>query len=243
MGVRTASWPEARRAGLAAFFSRIAYKETAEWKEEVVCLDPAPAGPLEAIFPDGVTVRIPPQEDPRRVFADWLVAPNNPWFARNIVNRIWAWLLGRGIIYEPDDIRDDNPPVNPQLLAYLEKELVRADYDLQHIYRLILNSRTYQQSPIPQSDHPDAEALFAVYLVRPLDAEVLIDALCWIGGTGESYSSLITEPFTFSRTKSVSLDSAHSFTFSRAYSFSISSGFTNSYGSGLTWPGSSSGVA
>ena len=197
MGVRTATWPEARRSGMAAFFSRIAYKETAEWKEEIVCLDPEPAGPLEAVFPDGVTVRIPPQEDPRHVFADWLVARGNPWFARNIVNRIWAWLLGRGIIHEPDDIRPDNPAVNPELLAYLEKELVNANYDLRHIYRLILNSRTYQQSPIPGSDHPEAEALFAHYRVRRLDAEVLIDALCWIAGDGESYSSAIPEPFTF----------------------------------------------
>ena len=197
MGVRTARWPEARRSGMAAFFSRVAYKKTAEWKEEIVTLDPAPAGPLDAVFPDGVAVRIPPREDPRRVFADWLVASDNPWFARNVVNRIWAWLLGRGIIQEPDDIRPDNPPVNPELLAYLEKELVDADYDLRHVYRLILNSRTYQQSSIPRSDDPDAEALFAYYRVRRLDAEVLVDALCWLAGSGESYSSAIPEPFTF----------------------------------------------
>jgi hypothetical protein len=87
--------------------------------------------------------------------------------------------------------------VNPELLACLEKELVKANYDLRHIYRLILNSRTYQQSAIPRSSHPDAEALFAYYPVRRLDAEVLIDALDWISGTGENYSSLIPEPFTF----------------------------------------------
>jgi hypothetical protein len=198
MGVRTASWPEARRRGLAAFFSRIAYKETAEWKEEIVCLNPAPpAGPLEATFPDGTTVTIPPEEDPRRVFADWLVAKNNPWFARNIVNRIWAWLLGRGIIQEPDDIRPDNPPVNPELLAYLEKELVNGNYDLKRIYRLILNSRTYQQSFIPASDRPEAETLFACYGVRRLDAEVLADALDWIAGEGEDYSSAVPEPYSF----------------------------------------------
>jgi len=197
MGVRTADWPEERRSGMAAFFSRIAFKPTAEWKEEIVCPDPAPVGPLEAVFPDGAKVRIPPGEDPRCVFADWLITPDNPWFARNIVNRIWAWLLGRGIVHEPDDIRPDNPAANPELLAYLEKELVDADYDLRHIYRLILNSRTYQQSPIPRSDHPDAEALFACYPVRQLDAEVLIDALCWIGTSGEEYSSAIPEPFTF----------------------------------------------
>ena len=197
MGVRLESCPEDRRRGLEAFFSRVAYKKTAEWKEEIVFLDPAPAGPLEAIFPDGTKVRIPPGEDPRRVFADWLITPENPWFARNLVNRVWAWLMGRGIIHEPDDVRPDNPAVNPELLAYLEKELVSAGYNPRHIYRLILNSSTYQQSSIPRSDHPDAEALFAHYPVRRLDAEVLIDALCWICGPGESYSSLIPEPFTY----------------------------------------------
>lgn len=197
MGERIEKWPEARRAGMAAFFSRLAYKQTAQWKEEIVCLNPAPADPLEAVFPDGATVQIPPDKDPREVFTDWLLAPENPWFARNIVNRVWAWLLGRGIIHEPDDIRPDNPPVNPELLACLEKELVSAKYDLRHMYRLILNSGTYQQSSIPRSEHPDAEALFAYYPVRRLDAEVLSDALCWIGGTGEGYSSAIPEPFTF----------------------------------------------
>jgi len=197
MGTRLEHWPEDRRAGLAAFFSRVAYKQTAEWKEEIVYLDPAATEPVEAVFPDGTPVKIPPQEDPRQVFADWLVAPGNPWFARNIVNRIWAWLLGRGIIHEPDDIRPDNPPVHPELLAYLEKELVQAHYDLRQIYRLILNSSVYQQSSIPRSDHPDAEALFAQYPVRRLDAEVLIDALDGILGGGEGYESPIPEPFTF----------------------------------------------
>jgi len=197
MGVRLDNWPEASRSEMEAFFSRVAYKLTAEWKEEIVYLDPAQTEPLDAVFPDGGVVRIPPDQDPRAVFADWLTAPDNPWFARNIVNRIWAWLFGRGIIHEPDDIRPDNPAVHPELLAYLENQLVRADYDLKDIYSLILNSRTYQQSSIPYDDNPEAEALFACYPVRRLEAEVLIDALCWISGTQESYSSPIPEPFTF----------------------------------------------
>lgn len=196
MGSRIEKWPEERRSGMAAFFSRIAYKNTDEWKEEIVYSNPTSTSTVDAVFPDGVKVRILPDKDPRQVFADWLISPKNPWFARNIVNRIWAWLLGRGIIHEPDDIREDNPPVNPELLAYLEKELVKSNYDLKHIYRLILNSHTYQQSPIAQSTNPDSDRLFAHYLVRRLDAETLIDALDWIGSTGESYSSAIPEPFT-----------------------------------------------
>ena len=197
MGVRLENWPQERRSGMETFFSRVAYKLTAEWKEEIVYLDPAQIEPLEAVFPDGTAVQIPPDRDPRAVFADWLTTPENPWFARNIVNRIWAWLLGRGIIHEPDDIRPDNVAVHPELLSYLENQLVKNDYDLKHIYRLILNSSTYQQSSIPCRDNAEAEALFACYPVRRLEAEVLIDALCWISGTQESYSSPIPEPFTF----------------------------------------------
>jgi hypothetical protein len=104
--------------------------------------------------------------------------------------------MGRGIIHEPDDIRPDNPPANPELLAALERELVKAEYDLRQIYRLILNSRTYQQSSIVRSDRPEAETLFACYPVRRLDAEVLIDALCQVFGGGESYTSAVPEPFT-----------------------------------------------
>ncbi|MHC4161184.1 MAG: DUF1553 domain-containing protein, partial [Planctomycetota bacterium] len=118
-------------------------------------------------------------------------------FTRNIVNRIWAWLMGRGVIHEPDDIRPDNPASNPELLAALSRELVLSGYDLRHVFRLILNSSTYQQSPIPRSDHAEARALFAHYIVRRLDAEVLIDALCSITGTTERYWSAVPEPFTF----------------------------------------------
>ena len=197
MGVRLIQWPEQRRKGMEAFFSRVAYKSTAEWKEEIVHLDPAADTPLRAVLPDGREIIIPTGRDPREVFADWLIDADNPWFARNIVNRIWAWLFGRGIIHEPDDIRPDNPPVHPLLLRFLEKELVKAEYDLRHIYRRILNSGTYQQSCIPRGDPEQAETLFACYPVRRLDAEVLIDALCGISGTRESYSSAIPEPFTF----------------------------------------------
>jgi len=197
MGVRLDKWPSSKRSQMEAFFSRIAFKNTAEWKEEIVYLDPAATDPLKAVFPDGKTVTIASDKDPRIVFAKWLTESQNQWFARNGVNRIWAWLFGRGIIHQPDNIRPDNPPSNPELLAYLEKEFVKAKYDTRHIFKLILNSRTYQQSSVAKTDNPKAEALFAYYPVRRLDAEVLIDALCSITGSSERYSSAIPEPFSF----------------------------------------------
>ena len=105
--------------------------------------------------------------------------------------------MGRGIIHEPDDIRPDNPAANPKLLELLEQELFAAKYDLKELFRIILNSKTYQLSSIPQSDNPNAEKYFAYYPLRRLDAEVLADALCQITGTTEEYSSAIPEPFTF----------------------------------------------
>lgn len=197
MGTRLDRWPEDKRKQMGVFFSRVAYKQTGEWKEEIVCLDPAPAGPIEAVLPDGTRVHIAPDQDPRAVFADWLIAPRNAWFTRNIANRTWAWLMGRGVIHEPDDIRPDNPPANSELLARLEQELLRSRYDLKALFRLILNSQTYQQSSMARSDHPDAAAMFASYPVRRLEAEVLIDALCGLFGGGENYTSPIPEPFTF----------------------------------------------
>jgi hypothetical protein len=159
---------------------------------------PAVSAPHEPVFPNGKKAKLSPDRDPREVFADWLITPKNPWFTRAIVNRVWYWLLGRGIIHEPDDIRPDNPPSNPALLAYLEKELIRGHYDLKGLYRLILNSETYQLSSIPQTKaSPETEASFVNYHVRRLDAEVLIDAINQIAGTTELYTSPIPEPFTY----------------------------------------------
>ncbi len=227
MGSRTDTWTSNQVAGLAAFFSQIGFKPTSEWKEENVFWDPIgasavranvapgrdaivltnpppPAGvlptnrpPSVALFPDGTKVKLPADKDPREVFADWLISPKNGWFSKAIVNRVWYWLLGRGIIHEPDDIRPDNPPSHPELLAYLEKELVASRYDLKHIYRIILNSSVYQFSSLEKSKDPKAASLFASYPLRRLDAEVLIDAINDITGTTDLYTSPIPEPFTY----------------------------------------------
>ena len=197
MGVRTEKWPAARRAEMAIFFSQVGYKTTGEWKEEIVFFDRSKSlATTDAAFPDGTRIRLQAGRDPRLDFADWLIGPRNPYFARNIVNRMWTWLYGRGIVEEPDDIRPDNPPLYPDLLAFLEGELVSSRYDLKHIYRMILNSSTYQLSSIPRSAKPEAAKNFDHYPLRRLDAEVLIDALNQITGTTEQYFSAVPEPYT-----------------------------------------------
>ena len=201
MGSRTDGWPETQRDGMAQFFSLVGYKGTAEWKEEIVFYDLPRAiatnSPVQARFPDGKEVTIDVGTDPRQVYADWLLGPDNPYFAKSIVNRLWFWLLGRGLVHEADDMRPDNPPSNPELLDWLAAELVTHDYDLRHIYRLILNSNTYQLSSVPNPGTSDDGSHFSYYPVRRLDAEVLIDAINQLAWSGESYSSEIPEPFTF----------------------------------------------
>ncbi len=199
LGTHAEKWPADKAAGFAPFFSAVGYKATQEWKEEIVYFnsDKIPAGGTPAVLPDGTRVTLTRDRDPRIVLADWLIRPDNHAFTQPIVNRAWYWLLGRGIVHEPDDLRADNPPSNPELLAYLEKQFVADHYDLKKLFRLILNSNTYQLSTLSRSDKPEAEANFAFYPLRRLDAEVLIDALNQISGTTEKYSSAIPEPFTF----------------------------------------------
>lgn len=151
----------------------------------------------ETTFPDGTKITLPANEDPRAVFADWLISPKNPWFTRNAVNRSWAWLLGRGIVHEPDNIRVGNPASNPALLMYLDKDFIAGHYDLKRLYRSILNSKTYQLSSVPRCNTLEAAANFASYPLRRLDAEVLIDAINAITGSSDLYTSPIPEPITY----------------------------------------------
>ena len=202
MGVRTENWERDQLLGMAAFFGNVAYKGTAEWKEEIVFHDPSKQflhpethEPVQARLPDGTEVKLAPGEDPRQEFTDWLVGSRI--FSQSAVNRIWYWLLGRGIVHEADDFRVDNPPQNAELLDFLATELVESGYDLRHIYRIILNSKTYQRSSVHNEGNLADDKNFSHYYVRRLDAEVLIDAICQITGTTESYLSEIPEPFTY----------------------------------------------
>lgn len=201
MGERAEKWPPRKLDAMAGFFANVAFKPTAEWKEEIVYFDPtADKDGLhkQAIFPDGTPAALDPgKADPRLVFSQWLLRPENASFSRVAANRVWTWLMGRGIVHEPDDFRPDNPASNPELLAFLEREFIASRCDLKHLVRVILNSRTFALSSLPAQDTPGAATHFAHYPLRRLEAEVLIDALNQITKTKESYSSPIPEPFTF----------------------------------------------
>ena len=213
MGTRTDLWKPEQLNNLAVFFAEVGYKPTREWKEQVVFWDPNKlfntiTNPVQqtaqykkrarTVFPDGKRVKLPYGEDPRIIFADWLITAKNPWFSTLYVNRAWGWLMGRGIIHEVDDIQRGNKPSNMDLLKYLRAEFLKSGYDMKHILRTILISQTYQLSSVYDGDkEKELAPLFAYYQVRRMDAEVLIDAINKVTGSTELYTSAIPEPFTF----------------------------------------------
>lgn len=197
LGFQLGTLPKERQTEMAKFFSRVAYKGSAQWKEEIVYWDRRPLDTPEFVFPDGSKGSLADGQDPRALFADWLIRPQNNAFNQNIVNRIWYWIFRRGIVHEPDDFRPDNPPCCPELLEYLANELVENHYDLKHIYRLIFNSRTWQQSSIPQADYAEAEKYFAVYPVKRIEAEVLQDIFIKIFRLQLTYMNEVPEPYSF----------------------------------------------
>lgn len=199
LGMRAEKWSEEQLTGFSVFFSCISYKATGEWKEEIVAFDPSkkPLNSGKAWLPDGSSLQLDGSRDPREVFAGWLLKPENPWFAKVMANRVWYWLMGRGLVQEPDDFRADNEASNPQLLDYLAAEFRASHYNVKHLFRLILNSRAYQLSSEHKRPGEQVEVNFAAYPLRRLDAEVLIDAINQITGSTEQYTSAIPEPYTY----------------------------------------------
>jgi hypothetical protein len=135
-------------------------------------------------------IQLPPDANRLVAFADWLTAPQNPFFAKVEVNRIWWQLLGRGIVEPIDDFRDSNPPTNPELLEALAADFVAHQFDRRHILRTILNSRTYQASSLPNDFNRTDEKNFSHAQQKILTAEQLLDAVCQVTGTPERFGNL-----------------------------------------------------
>jgi len=131
-----------------------------------------------------------PEGDRRRLFADWLTADGNRWFARNIVNRVWAQLMGRGIVTPVDDFRLTNPPTNPELLDALAKSFVESGFDLHELIRTITSSRTYQMVTTPSGMNERDEQNYSRALFKRLDAEVRFDMICQVTGSSEKFKGV-----------------------------------------------------
>jgi hypothetical protein len=125
--------------------------------------------------------------DPRREFARWLAAADNPWFARLIGNRLWKHFLGRGLVEPEDDLRSTNPPTNEGLLTLLAEHAIAVKFDLKQIMRFIVSSRTYQLASSTNATNRDDEQNFSHHYVKRLPAEVLLDAIGQVTGELESF--------------------------------------------------------
>jgi len=191
-------WDQTDYYGLAAFFARLGTKTSQEFglfgRETVIHLRPTG----EARHPrKGVVVKPHPFDGPdmedefdrRKKLAEWITAPGNPYFARNIVNRFWGYLMGTGLVEPLDDMRATNPASNPELLDALAADFVKNKFDLKHLLRTILNSRAYQLSSTrtPGNEADSANTHFTRYTIKRLSAEQMADAVDFATGTREKY--------------------------------------------------------
>jgi len=167
----------------AAFFCQIGRKPGEDYRETIVFNRAAgevrhPVGnrPMEPKFLGGPKPDVQ-GKDRREVLAQWLTAPDNPYFAPNLANRVWQHFFGIGIVEPVDDIRISNPPSNPELMAALGQRLISYRYDFKQLVRDICNSHAYQRSTERNPTNADDERNFAHAAVRRLQAEVLLDCI------------------------------------------------------------------
>ena len=169
-------------------FSQIKYKSTKEWKEEIVYLDYHKNTPWQRILlEDGTDLKLQADSDWREVYVSWLTSSENRRFAEVMVNRMWYWVFGKGLVHEPDDWREDNPPTGPKRLKELTDYFIRSKFNIRGLLKRILLSDEFQSKAAPEGD----------YVPQRLPAEVIVDAIASATGVWSKYSSRVPEPFTF----------------------------------------------
>lgn len=191
-------WSQNDYYGLTAFFSQVGRKPTATRGEDMIFHKRGAATAVNirtgaAIAPAALGTIIPaiaPDQDPRLLLADWMATPDNPFFARALVNRYWKHFFRRGLIEPEDDIRESNPPTNPELLAALEKHFIESRFDLRGLVRLIVTSSSWQLSSTPLADNLADQQNYSRYYPRRLQAEVLLDAIDDLAGTRTDFPNL-----------------------------------------------------
>jgi hypothetical protein len=147
-----------------------------------IAMSPAPL--------DGKPLPLTSTLDRRKYFADWLTAKDNPYFAKALVNRIWRNFLGRGLVEAEDDLRQTNPPSNPELLDALAKDFVDHHYDVKYLMKTIMQSATYQRSSKPAPGNAADDRYYSHYLLRRLSAEVVLDAYSQVTGVPTAFTQI-----------------------------------------------------
>ncbi|GIW86311.1 MAG: S-layer protein [Isosphaeraceae bacterium] len=194
-------WTQDQYYGMANLFARVSLKDGAGADGSVaagdVIVTPAPEGDIlhprrnRAMPPqplDGEPLPLDDRGDRRVAFADWLADPSNPYFDRALVNRVWAQLLGRGLIDPEDDLRATNPPSDPALLDWLVADFRAHGRDVRHLIRTIMNSAVYQRSSDPEPGNAHDQKFLSHYVPRRLSAEILLDASDRVTGVPSSYA-------------------------------------------------------
>lgn len=184
----TERWSQADYYGLAAVFSRVGRKggfadaevptdEIIYLKESGEVVHPRTGEIMKPQPPGGTPFAIDRYEDPRESLARWMTKSDNPFFARTMVNRMWAHFLGRGIVHPIDDARSTNPPTDPELLDALAEEFVDSGYDVKHLIRIIANSYAYRLDAAPGKGNAGDLQTFSRFHPRRLPAEVILDGI------------------------------------------------------------------
>ncbi|MCU0980621.1 MAG: DUF1549 and DUF1553 domain-containing protein [Pirellulaceae bacterium] len=180
----------------AAFFSQIGRKPSEDYREIIVfnsaggdVRHPVGGQVMPPKFLGGETPDVQ-GKDRRVVLAEWLTSPDNPFFATNVSNRVWAHFFGKGIVEPVDDIRISNPPSNPELFETLGKKLVEYKYDFKQLVRDICNSHAYQRSLVRNPSNETDERNFAHANVRRVPAEMLLDCINQVTETKEKFQGL-----------------------------------------------------
>ncbi|MCO6455876.1 MAG: DUF1553 domain-containing protein [Pirellulaceae bacterium] len=190
-------WSQEDYYGLAGFFTRLGRKSFGQPPPYYAAANPTTGetNPLtgkvpEPKFPDGEYARFSPEDDPRHALVDWMAQPDNPYFSRVLVNRLWGHFLGRGLVQEVDDLRETNPASNPELLDALARDFVAHQFDVKHVIRTIVGSGVYQLSSEPNESNLDDRQNFARFYARRLIAEVFHDATDQLCGTRTRFSGV-----------------------------------------------------
>jgi hypothetical protein len=181
-------WTQADYAGMVGFFTPVAAKGGAVVAGAAPTLKHPRTG--RPVFAHALGASPPAAEaagDHRDGLADWMTRPDNPYFARNLSNRVWAWLLGVGIVEPVDDVRATNPPSNPELLDALAKFTIENRYDVRKLIAFVCSSRAYQASSRPNATNERDERNFSRALLKRPEAEVLLDMVSQATGVGETF--------------------------------------------------------